>query len=103
MWNPFCWFTVFSFIKINRKKGSFIGELIYVPMYFFDFYKFILYIDNHSEFIISINTILIIVMGGIFSLKFSCIFICSRSEEHTSELQSRPHLVCRLLLEKKKK
>src|SRR5690554_7743668 len=27
----------------------------------------------------------------------------SRSEEHTSELQSRPHLVCRLLLEKKNK
>src|SRR5215813_14428132 len=26
-----------------------------------------------------------------------------RSEEHTSELQSRPHLVCRLLLEKNKK
>src|SRR5437870_13295325 len=31
--------------------------------------------------------------GGLFS----------RSEEHTSELQSRGHLVCRLLLEKKKK
>src|SRR2546422_10910045 len=28
---------------------------------------------------------------------------CGRSEEHTSELQSRLHLVCRLLLEKKKK
>src|SRR5215208_7724994 len=27
----------------------------------------------------------------------------NRSEEHTSELQSRGHLVCRLLLEKKKK
>src|SRR3989442_6943384 len=27
--------------------------------------------------------------------------ITNRSEEHTSELQSRPHLVCRLLLEKK--
>src|SRR5690625_5727143 len=27
---------------------------------------------------------------------------CFRSEEHTSELQSRGHLVCRLLLEKKK-
>src|SRR5215510_12911249 len=26
---------------------------------------------------------------------------CARSEEHTSELQSRGHLVCRLLLEKK--
>src|SRR2546422_5516008 len=29
--------------------------------------------------------------------------ITARSEEHTSELQSRLHLVCRLLLEKKKK
>src|SRR5205809_7298983 len=29
--------------------------------------------------------------------------IVTRSEEHTSELQSRLHLVCRLLLEKKKK
>src|SRR5258705_5953152 len=28
---------------------------------------------------------------------------CPRSEEHTSELQSLRHLVCRLLLEKKKK
>src|SRR2546429_8140072 len=27
---------------------------------------------------------------------------CGRSEEHTSELQSRLHLVCRLLLDKKK-
>src|SRR2546429_7331653 len=30
-------------------------------------------------------------------------FQTARSEEHTSELQSRLHLVCRLLLEKKKK
>src|SRR5690554_7474687 len=30
-------------------------------------------------------------------------FRAERSEEHTSELQSRPHLVCRLLLEKKNK
>src|SRR2546429_4139773 len=34
--------------------------------------------------------------GGLARLK-------ERSEEHTSELQSRLHLVCRLLLEKKKK
>src|SRR5687768_18219005 len=32
---------------------------------------------------------------------FNCPF--TRSEEHTSELQSRLHLVCRLLLEKKKR
>src|SRR5438874_8111106 len=34
----------------------------------------------------------------------SCVLpSCGRSEEHTSELQSRRDLVCRLLLEKKKK
>src|SRR5690554_7436207 len=33
----------------------------------------------------------------------STVLVKDRSEEHTSELQSRPHLVCRLLLEKKKK
>src|SRR3712207_7359760 len=33
----------------------------------------------------------------------SCIVEDKRSEEHTSELQSRQYLVCRLLLEKKKK
>src|SRR5436305_7876278 len=32
----------------------------------------------------------------------AAIGVAGRSEEHTSELQSRPHLVCRLLLEKKK-
>src|SRR2546429_6696283 len=31
------------------------------------------------------------------------VWVAARSEEHTSELQSRLHLVCRLLLEKKKK
>src|SRR3989449_3548867 len=36
-------------------------------------------------------------------LKIESFDIDERSEEHTSELQSRLHLVCRLLLEKKKK
>src|SRR5690625_6645660 len=35
-------------------------------------------------------------------IRFGSYIICLRSEEHTSELQSRGHLVCRLLLEKKK-
>src|SRR5690554_7650543 len=34
--------------------------------------------------------------------QFKACLVNTRSEEHTSELQSRPHLVCRLLLEKKK-
>src|SRR5260370_23153806 len=33
----------------------------------------------------------------------ACARVCRRSEEHTSELQSHLNLVCRLLLEKKKK
>src|SRR3712207_7948006 len=54
-------------------------------------------------------------MEGCFSLEFSLMEVCFflefsirkvcfflRSEEHTSELQSRQYLVCRLLLEKKK-
>src|SRR2546429_3446149 len=35
-------------------------------------------------------------------ITFAGVMRCKRSEEHTSELQSRLHLVCRLLLEKKK-
>src|SRR2546422_8574763 len=35
--------------------------------------------------------------------RFAPVKFAPRSEEHTSELQSRLHLVCRLLLEKKKK
>src|SRR3712207_8087620 len=45
-------------------------------------------------------------LGGIVPLYVPWIpllpFPVSRSEEHTSELQSRQYLVCRLLLEKKK-
>src|SRR3712207_8954116 len=37
--------------------------------------------------------------GGLWTWDCGC---SSRSEEHTSELQSRQYLVCRLLLEKKK-
>src|SRR5690554_4107468 len=47
---------------------------------------------------------------GLYNTIYALIFVYTainmpftRSEEHTSELQSRPHLVCRLLLEKKKK
>src|SRR2546429_6256217 len=39
---------------------------------------------------------------GVLQVEPECKFV-QRSEEHTSELQSRLHLVCRLLLEKKKK
>src|SRR5216684_7310078 len=41
--------------------------------------------------------------GPIITMMASVVGTFPRSEEHTSELQSRLHLVCRLLLEKKKK
>src|SRR5690349_24741699 len=40
-------------------------------------------------------------IGSLYSMKSG--ILPTRSEEHTSELQSRRDLVCRLLLEKKKK
>src|SRR3989449_2025456 len=56
-------------------------------------------------------SILVFMAIGVFSLSnnafdvlIMAVFgVLGRSEEHTSELQSRLHLVCRLLLEKKKK
>src|SRR5260370_23816148 len=42
--------------------------------------------------------------AGLMSSRTRCSIACApRSEEHTSELQSHLNLVCRLLLEKKKK
>src|SRR2546422_4151952 len=45
----------------------------------------------------------LVVSCAIAALQHGRSLLGRRSEEHTSELQSRLHLVCRLLLEKKKK
>src|SRR3989442_10787107 len=52
-----------------------------------------------SGFVGPISSIWIGIGAGVFCY---IAVMLKRSEEHTSELQSRPHLVCRLLLEKKK-
>src|SRR5690606_42159810 len=47
----------------------------------------------------------VLSMSTVTGVAFQCRLLavtCHRSEEHTSELQSRENLVCRLLLEKKK-
>src|SRR2546429_3134103 len=44
----------------------------------------------------------VIYTGYMYASFWITCFAAKRSEEHTSELQSRLHLVCRLLLEKKK-
>src|SRR2546422_11172925 len=43
-----------------------------------------------------------VINGAVYPLQYDLLKDLERSEEHTSELQSRLHLVCRLLLEKKK-
>src|SRR2546422_6006985 len=58
-------------------------------------YYFPLIVGNPLETALAISTL---VFGGVLERLPRL-----RSEEHTSELQSRLHLVCRLLLEKKKK
>src|SRR5690554_7155762 len=55
-------------------------------------------IDKMNLFILLVKIFMISLL-----FKTSAKLHYLRSEEHTSELQSRPHLVCRLLLEKKKK
>src|SRR5689334_10308522 len=51
----------------------------------------------------SSNKASLFVSGGTFTARVTNAGVNTRSEEHTSELQSQFHLVCRLLLEKKKK
>src|SRR5690554_7060168 len=46
----------------------------------------------------AVASVILYSLNRIFSVLGTMVV---RSEEHTSELQSRPHLVCRLLLEKK--
>src|SRR5476651_2846398 len=54
-------------------------------------------VTNHAKWAVDIKD----VVG--FAPNYPMIGDTDRSEEHTSELQSRQYLVCRLLLEKKKK
>src|SRR5436305_10774078 len=50
-----------------------------------------------------IGTWFLLAELGVVPAQEGGVHVLQRSEEHTSELQSRPHLVCRLLLEKKKR
>src|SRR5206468_11929372 len=51
----------------------------------------------------ALHGLLVPGFSGTESVLLACGILGARSEEHTSELQSRSDLVCRLLLEKKKR
>src|SRR5690554_7680248 len=57
-------------------------------------------VRNHQLTLVLFSLLLMLGIVSFFTMPRS--EDPQRSEEHTSELQSRPHLVCRLLLEKKK-
>src|SRR5690554_7079105 len=78
-------------LKVNTDQNRFEQELIYY-IEKLDINEEKVRLTNHLDYFIE-------TMNGTQANGRKLGF---RSEEHTSELQSRPHLVCRLLLEKKK-
>src|SRR5690554_7393228 len=80
----FCWtFTSMAFESAGKKVGSLSVNLIRLVMV-----------------LVLLSLYTLVTQGALLPLQAGA---HARSEEHTFELQSRPHLVCRLLLEKKKK
>src|SRR5258708_5565257 len=60
--------------------------------------------DGYYRFMSYLNLFMFFMLTLVLAKNYLVMFIgWERSEEHTSELQSPDHLVCRLLLEKKKK
>src|SRR5215475_15894135 len=81
-----------------------------VPFFFFFFFFFndtatteIYTLSLHDALPIGITAVATIGNMPALALPALTLAVIGRSEEHTSELQSRENLVCRLLLEKKKK
>src|SRR5690554_7473918 len=80
----------------------FLAGSAWLPWCVFALYKY----SKHFEYryivlagvLFSLNTV---AASPAYTIVLFYIFVIWRSEGHTSELQSRPHLVCRLLLEKK--
>src|SRR3712207_8339161 len=77
--------TLFPYTTLFRSSSS--------------FWEFFFSFIGTMEFITATSSRISLLLSKIFLMVF---IFCSRSEEHTSELQSRQYLVCRLLLEKKK-
>src|SRR5690606_41949754 len=87
--------TLFPYTTLFRSKRFFLTFYVLLM----SFVSLVLFLSTAE--LNMMNNILYINISGLLFLIFYLVF--GRSEEHTSELQSRENLVCRLLLEKKKK
>src|SRR5215510_16298549 len=88
------------FAHFTGKMGLVCLQSMSLPFFFNDTATTEIYtLSLHDA--LPIRTKSLYITGWRFTPKPSATNFSSRSEEHTSELQSRGHLVCRLLLEKK--
>src|SRR3712207_7437979 len=85
--------TLFPYTTLFRSKRYFMWEVVWL-----------VYITANAMAITFIGAGVEDVSGTqVDTAHLMTFLMVGRSEEHTSELQSRQYLVCRLLLEKKKK
>src|SRR5687768_17683800 len=83
-----------SVVGILPALGTTAGMALLVP--------FVFGMDQTAALAMMTGLLAVVATGDTVTSILLGIPGASRSEEHTSELQSRLHLVCRLLLEKKK-
>src|SRR2546430_12089224 len=83
---------------------------MYVASFVFFFFFFLMIRRPPRSTLFPYTTLFRSLLGALHDSKYGRVVrppprraTCERSEEHTSELQSQSNLVCRLLLEKKKK
>src|SRR5687768_17917671 len=95
---------MFIFAAIRRFVLFFFNDTATTEIYTLSLHDAlpILLVSKFAGFLCELSEALRLLAGG-FIRRVSHPPAGGRSEEHTSELQSRLHLVCRLLLEKKKK
>src|SRR5690606_41429761 len=94
--------TLFPYTTLFRSKHLFAGQYVGASGQLVSSYQ--------SPHLLLLARLHLRIQGGLPLCRIGtghCLFVCLRrsflrSEEHTSELQSRENLVCRLLLEKKK-
>src|SRR5690606_40276593 len=93
--------TLFPYTTLFRSYERSSSRLSRWYLYFFVFIFIVYYLfTGQRDFLV--RSVMLVLFLIYLREKLSIKTIWLRSEEHTSELQSRENLVCRLLLEKKK-
>src|SRR5438309_10842733 len=94
--------TLFPYTTLFRSTAGLVGTTVYL------FNPYVLtWVNTFDTYLVALSLLaaipaaLIAAGSGRISTRWTAVLIAMRSEEHTSELQSQFHLVCRLLLEKK--